>query len=215
MMSVITWILTHRKSLKKSVFAALIVMLSLSACLLYKQNRKLSERLEISETNILAYQGLLDDSQQANCVLRLDAEQLKNSRDSLLNELGKVQKQLNIKDKQLKMAATETQTINVTSGKKLDNKIIVKDSIYTDSIYYNDLTKVYYTIGTDTVDITLDIRNTEYFYVYNHKHFKNKKKFLKRLFTFDWKKITETKYEIKNTNELFDTQDVRIVEITK
>lgn len=169
----------------------------------------------MAETNVLAYQGLLNDSQQANNVLRLDVKNLKDSNDKLLNKLDSVRQQLNINKKALKLAATKSQSINVIDGKKTDGRIIVKDSIYNDSIYYNDLTKVYYTIGTDTVSIELDIQNTEYFYVYNDRHFKNKKKFLKRLFTFDWKKVTETKYKIENTNELFDNQDVRVVEITK
>lgn len=169
----------------------------------------------MAETNVLAYQGLLNDSQQANNVLRLDVKELEESKDSLLNELDNVRRQLNINKKALKLAATKSQSINVTDGKKTDGQVIVKDSIYRDSIYYNDLTKVYYTIGTDTVSIELDINNTEYFYIYSDKHYRNKKKFFKRLFTWDWKKITEIKYDIVNTNELFDNQDVRVVEITK
>lgn len=169
----------------------------------------------MAETNILAYQGLLNNSQQANNVLRLDVEKLKDSNDSLLNKLDSVRQQLDINKKALKLAATKSQTITVIEGKKTDGRVIVKDSTYTDSIYYNDLTKVYYTIGTDTVSIGLDIKNTEYFYVYTDKHFKNKKKFFKRLFTWDWKKVTELKYQIENTNDLFDNQDVRVIEIIK
>ena len=209
------WILTHHKSLIKAICVASVGLLSLFAVKLYKQNQKLSERAEIAETNVLAYQGLLNDSQQANNVLRLDVKDLKSSNDSLLNELDNVRKQLNINKKALKLAATKSQSINVIDGKKTDGQVIVKDSIYRDSICYNDLTKVYYTIGTDTVSIELDLKNTEYFYIYKDKHYKNKKKFFKRLFTGDWKKVTEIKYDIKNTNDLFDCQDVRVVEITK
>lgn len=205
----------HRKSLKKAIFVASVAFLSLFAGFLYKQNKSLSERLEIAQTNVLAYQGLLTDSQQANNVLRLDVEELKDSKDSLLQQLDSVRKELKIKKKALKLAATESQSITVNNGKRVNDKIIVKDSIYVDSIYYNDLTKVYYTIGTDTVNIALDIKNTQYFYIYSDRHYKNKKKFFKRLFTWDWKKITETKYETVNTNDLFDVQDVRVVEITK
>lgn len=205
----------HRKSLIKAIFAASVGFLLLFSGILYKQNQKLSQSLEIAETNVLAYQGLLNDSQQANAVLRLDADELKDNNDSLLSELDKVRKELDISKKALKFAATGTQSITVSEGKKTDNKIIVLDSIYNDSIQYNDLTKVYYTIGTDTVNIALDIKNTAYFYVYNFKRYKNQKRFFKRLFTWDWKKVKGTKYELVNTNELFDTQDVRVVEIQK
>jgi hypothetical protein len=37
---------------------------------------------------------------------------------------------------------------------------ILKDTVYTDTLKYNDLTKVYYTIGRDTVSIALDVKNT-------------------------------------------------------
>lgn len=205
----------HRKSLIKAIFAASVGFLLLFSGILYKQNQKLSQSLEIAETNVLAYQGLLNDSQQANVVLRLDADELKDNNDSLLAELDKVRKELDISKKALKFAATGTQSITVSEGKKTDNKIVVLDSIYNDSIQYNDLTKVYYTIGTDTVNIALDIKNTAYFYVYNFKRYKNQKRFFKRLFTCDWKKVKGTKYELVNTNELFDTQDVRVVEIQK
>lgn len=205
----------HRKSLIKAIFAASVGFLLLFSGILYKQNQKLSQSLEIAETNVLAYQGLLNDSQQANTVLRLDADELKDNNDSLLAELDKVRKELDISKKALKFAATGTQSITVSEGKKTDNKIVVLDSIYNDSIQYNDLTKVYYTIGTDTVNIALDIKNTAYFYVYNFKRYKNQKRFFKRLFTWDWKKVKGTKYELVNTNELFDTQDVRVVEIQK
>ncbi|WP_173431773.1 hypothetical protein [Sharpea azabuensis] len=128
-------------------------------------------------------------------------------------ELDRVRDELKISKKALQFAATGSQSITVSEGKKTDNKIIVVDSIYNDSIQYNDLTKVYYTIGTDTVNIALDIKNTAYFYVYNYKRYKHQKNFFKRLFTWDWKKIKGLEYELVNTNELFDVQDVRVVEI--
>ena len=80
---------------------------------------------------------------------------------------------------------------------------------------YNDLTTVYYTIGKDSVSIGLKLKNDQYLYVYNTKEYKNKKSFIKRLFTFDFKKITKTKYVIYNTNDLIKTDSVRVVEATK
>jgi hypothetical protein len=54
-------------------------------------------------------------------------------------------------------AATQTQTINVNSAKPVEGNIIeiLRDTVYNDSIKYNDLTTVYYTIGIDTVKIGL------------------------------------------------------------
>jgi len=69
---------------------------------------------------------------------------------------------LKIKPKQLTAAATQTQILDVNDGKGVggDLTTILKDTTYSDSIKYNDLTTVYYTIGKDTVNIGLDVRNT-------------------------------------------------------
>jgi len=89
---------------------------------------------------------------------------------------------------------------------------VLKDTIYTDSIKYNDQTTVHYSIGTDSIAIKLDVNNTQYFYIYNTREYKNKKNFFKRLFTLDFKKVNKYKYKIVNTNDLFNVTDVRVVE---
>lgn len=139
---------------------------------------------------------------------------LSEQNDSLLQKLDEVRKEKKIKSSELNTAATQTQTLDVIKSKGVRGDIItiLKDTIYTDTLQYNDLTKVYYSIGTDSVSIALDVKNTQYLYIYKKKQYKNKKNFIKRLLTFDWKKETKYKYEIVNTNDLLNTEDVRIVE---
>lgn len=139
---------------------------------------------------------------------------LSEQNDSLLHKLDEVRKEKKIKSSELNTAATQTQTLDVIKSKGVRGDIItiLKDTIYTDTLQYNDLTKVYYSIGTDSVSIALDVKNTQYLYIYKKKQYKNKKNFIKRLLTFDWKKETKYKYEIVNTNDLLNTEDVRIVE---
>lgn len=141
-------------------------------------------------------------------------EKLSEQNDSLLRKLDDTRKELKIKSNQLNTAATQKQTITVSSSKGVKGDIItiLKDTVYTDTLQYNDLTKVYYSIGTDSVKIDLDVENTQYLFIYKKKEYKNKKNFFKRLITFDWKKVTKYKYDIVNTNDLFQTDDVRIVE---
>jgi len=105
--------------------------------------------------------------------------------------------------------------VNISNEVKEDLITILKDSIYSDSVRCNDLTLVKYTIGKDTVNINLDIRNTEYLYIYTNREYRNKKSFIKRLFTFDFKKVNKYKYEIVNTNDLVKLEDVKIVEVKK
>ncbi len=115
---------------------------------------------------------------------------LKEYNDKLVQQIDSVRKKEGIKSKEIQTAATQKQFIDVNKSKGVGGNIItiIKDSTYKDSIQYNNLTKVYYTIGKDSVNIKLNVDNTQYLYIYKHKEYKNKKNFFQRLFTFDWKK---------------------------
>ena len=210
--TILKYLFNNRKTLFKAISGLCVGLLLCWGVILHNQNKKLSQSLETAQNNIEAYQGLLSDSQQASNVLKLTVEQLQNSNDSVLHKLDSVRNELKIKPKQLHTAATQTQVLNVIGSKGVGGNIIVKDSIYTDSILYNPLTKVKYTIGNDTVNIAIDLRNEQYLYVYTKREYKNKKNFFKRLFTLDFKKVTKYKYDIVNTNDLLKSKDVRIVE---
>ena len=167
----------------------------------------------MAQNNIEAYQGLLNDSQQANNVLQLDFQKLQSENDEILHKLDSVSKKLKIKPKTIKVGATQSQVVNVNASKGVGGDIItiLKDSVYTDSIQYNDQTTVFYSIGRDSVDIGIKLENDQYIYIYSTKEYKNKKNFFKRLFTWDWKKIEKTEYEIYNSNDLINTNNVRVV----
>lgn len=216
-MEILSWIVKNRKKLFKAILSLAVGFLFVFSINTCKQNKKLSESLEMANNNIEAYQGLLNNSQQANNVLKLTVEQMQNSNDSVLHELDNIRQELKIKQKELKFAATQKQVYNVIYNKGVQGDLIeiLKDTVYNDSIKYNDLTTVKYTIGKDTVSIGLDIRNTQYLYVYKHKEYKNKKNFFQRLFTWDWKKTTKYKYELLNTNDILKTSDVRVIETTE
>ena len=210
--TILKYLFNNRKTLFKAISGLCVGLLLCWGVILHNQNKKLSQSLETAQNNIEAYQGLLSDSQQASNVLKLTVEQLQNSKDSVLHKLDSVRKELKIKPKQIHTAATQTQVLNVIGSKGVGGNIIVKDSIYTDSILYNPLTKVKYTIGNDTVNIAIDLQNEQYLYVYTKREYKNKKNFFKRLFTLEFKKVTKYKYNIVNTNDLLKSKDVRIVE---
>lgn len=217
MLDVVISLIKSPKIALKAFLSLSVAFLLCSSIILYNNNKKLSERLEQSYNNIEAYQELLNNSQQANRVLQLSIKDLVNSKDSLLLEMKKVAEENRIKLSKINTAATQSQVIDVKASKGVQGDLIeiLKDTVYQDSIDYNDLTKVYYTIGKDTVDIGIQMSNTQYLYTYSHKEWKNKKSFLKRLFTLDFKKVTKHSYEIVNTNELINTSDVRVVEINK
>ena len=213
--TILTWLVVHRDKAFKALYGLAVGLLLTWGITLHNANKKLSESLEVAQNNIEAYQGSLEGSQQANNVLKLTVDDLQNYNDKLVHQLDSVREKLNIKPKQVTMAATQTQVVDVNDGKGVggDLTIILKDTTYSDSIKYNDLTTVYYTIGRDTVDVGLKLQNTQYLYTFTERVYKNKKSFLKRLFTLDFKKVNKYKYHIENTNDLLKTSDVRVIEM--
>lgn len=216
-LTIITWIVRNRKSLFNAVCSLAVGLLLAWSITLSKQNKRLSESLETAQNDIEAYQGIVNDSQQANNVLKLDIKTLRQQNDKLLQQIDSVREELKIKKSEVTTAATQTQTLSVNGGKGVEGDLveILKDSIYNDSIQYNPLTLVHYTIGRDTVNIQIDLKNTQYLYIFTKREYANKKSFIKRLFTFDFKKVNRYRYEIVNTNDLIKTDDVRIVESNK
>lgn len=213
---ILSWLMSHKKIAFKALLSLLVGLLVVFSINIYKQNKRLSKSLEIAQNNIEAYQGILNGSQQANNVLKLDMSQLRNINDSLIQKIDSVREQLKLKPKVIKTTATQTQTIYVTASKGVRGQDIIKtiqrDTVYKDTIQINPLTKVNYTIGKDTVSVNLDIKNQQFLYVYKHRQYKNKKSFIKRLFTLDFKKVDMYKYYIVNTNDIIKTSDVRVIE---
>lgn len=213
---ILSWLMSHKKIAFKALLSLLVGLLVVFSINIYKQNKRLSKSLEMAQNNIEAYQGILNGSQQANNVLKLDMSQLRNINDSLIQKIDSVREQLKLKPKVIKTTATQTQTIYVTVSKGVRGQDIIKtiqrDTVYKDTIQINPLTKVNYTIGKDTVSVNLDIKNQQFLYVYKHRQYKNKKSFIKRLFTLDFKKVDMYKYQIVNTNDIIKTSDVRVIE---
>lgn len=192
-----------------------IVILLAWGITLNKHNKELSESLIQAENNIEAYQGIVQyNPQQANNVLQLDVTKISDSLDPVLKNIDEMVKQYKINPSNVSTIATQNQVLDVNKSKEIKGDILVKDTIYQDSIHYNDLTKVFYTIGNDTVNIRLDVQNTQYLFTYKKKEWKNKKNFLKRLFTLDFKKVWKYQYRIINTNDLLKEDSVRVIENT-
>lgn len=213
-LSLLNWLKNHKR-LAIELFLGALVALSVSyGTIVHNKNVELSKSLETANNNIEAYQELVNDSRQASVVLKMDIAKLKDSKDSVLLKLDSVRNKNKIKANKVTFAATQNQTLLVTKGKGVQGDLtsILKDTIYTDSLQYNDQTKVYYSIGKDSVDMTIDLKNTQYLYTYKTREYKNKKNFFQRLFTFDWKKVDKYNYKIVNSNDLIKEEDIRIVE---
>lgn len=214
MQQILSKIKNNYKTLLNAICGLLIAFCLESGIFYHNKANRLSQELKMANNNIEAYQDALNGAQQASGVLRLDMKKLKDYNDELVQQLDSVRKTEKLKSKEIQVAATQKQIINVNKSKGVGGDIItiLKDSVYKDSLQYNNLTKVYYTIGKDSVNIKLDVQNTQYLYVYKHREYKNKKNFFKRLITFDWKKKDVYKYKIRNTNDILKEDSIRIIE---
>lgn len=214
MQQILSKIKNNYKTLLNAICGLLIAFCVASGIFYRNKANRLSQKLKMANNNIEAYQDALNGAQQASGVLRLDMKKLKDYNDKLVQQIDSIRKTEKLKSKEIQVAATQKQIINVNKSKGVGGDIItiLKDSIYKDSLQYNNLTKVYYTIGKDSVNIKLDVQNTQYLYVYKHREYKNKKSFFKRLITFDWKKKDVYKYKIRNTNDILKEDSIRIIE---
>ena len=214
MKQLIQTIKKNYKLLLNAVLGLLTAFCLASGIFYHNKANRLSEELKMANNNIEAYQDALYGSQQASGVLRLDVKKLSEYNDKLVQQIDSIRKIQKVKKNEIQVAATQKQILNVNKSKGVGGDIItiIKDSTYKDSLQYNPLTKVYYTIGKDSVNIKLNVQNTQYLYVYKHREYKNKKNFFKRLITFDWKKKDVYKYKIYNTNDLLKEDSIKIIE---
>lgn len=214
MKQLIQTIKKNYKLLLNAVLGLLTAFCLASGIFYHNKANRLSEELKMANNNIEAYQDALYGTQQASGVLRLDVKKLSEYNDKLVQQIDSIRKIQKVKKNEIQVAATQKQILNVNKSKGVGGDIItiIKDSTYKDSLQYNPLTKVYYTIGKDSVNIKLDVQNTQYLYVYKHREYKNKKNFFKRLITFDWKKKDVYKYKIHNTNDLLKEDSIKIIE---
>lgn len=214
MKQLIQTIKKNYKLLLNAVLGLLTAFCLASGIFYHNKANRLSEELKIANNNIEAYQDALYGSQQASGVLRLDVKKLSEYNDKLVQQIDSIRNIQKVKKNEIQVAATQKQILNVNKSKGVGGDIItiIKDSTYKDSLQYNPLTKVYYTIGKDSVNIKLDVQNTQYLYIYKHREYKNKKNFFKRLITFDWKKKDVYKYKIHNTNDLLKEDSIKIIE---
>lgn len=214
MKQLIQTIKKNYKLLLNAVLGLLMAFCLASGIFYHNKANRLSEELKMANNNIEAYQDALYGSQQASGVLRLDVKKLSEYNDKLVQQIDSIRKIQKVKKNEIQVAATQKQILNVNKSKGVGGDIItiIKDSTYKDSLQYNPLTKVYYTIGKDSVNIKLDVQNTQYLYIYKHREYKNKKNFFKRLITFDWKKKDVYKYKMHNTNDLLKEDSIKIIE---
>lgn len=176
---------------------------------------KLNTKYELSIENIKAYNNQLNGSNENNRMFKLSIKQLNYFNDSVLNKLKLIQKELKIKDKQLKQLQYSSSIIN-----KKDT-LILRDTIFSNPNFELDTivgdkwlqTKLHLKYPNHIITSpTIVLEN--YTYIIGKRETVNppKKFFLLRWFQ---KKHTVIEIEVKEMNPYVINNSRRFIEIIK
>lgn len=200
--NIISWLSKNFKVLAVfiiGIFAAFVV-------LQHNQLKNKNKEIDRLNNNILYYQEQQDTLQNDNRVLRLTVDEFKDSKDSIVQQLNNVRKELNIKDKQLEQAQSQTQQIIV------DTAIVVKENNFKEVIRPNELTSIIIAKTDSILTAKIDIKNTQTLFLSSKKVYKRQyKNWFRRLLKFDFKKQRVYRYTIKNSNELIKVTDTKLI----
>lgn len=200
--NIISWLSKNFKVLAVfiiGIFAAFVV-------LQHNQLKDKNKEIDRLNNNILYYQEQQDTLQNDNRVLRLTVDEFKDSKDSIVQQLNNVRKELNIKDKQLEQAQSQTQQIIV------DTAIVVKENNFKEVIRPNELTSIIIAKTDSILTAKIDIKNTQTLFLSSKKEYKRQyKNWFRRLLKFDFKKERVYRYTIKNSNELIKVTDTKLI----
>ena len=199
------------KKYNKTIAVFILAIFVAIFCLMFNKLKVKDAEIGRLNNNYLYYQELNQNNSENNRILQLTIDDFKQSRDSLINVIRDTQKELKIKDKDLKQTQIQQQVI------KIDTTIIVNKKDSFDAVIKpNDLTSIYISKKDSMLNAKVDISNTQILYVMNKKEYRNKyRNWFSRLLHFDFKKDINYKYQIHNSNDLIRIESTRIIEITK
>ena len=161
--------------------------------------------------NYKYYESQFNNTEKQNRVLQLTVNELKLSKDSLVQAVNKAKKELKVKDQNLK----EAHVINTEMKDTTTVKIITKEVDFTKELKLNSLTTITVSRKDSILTTILDLKNQQILIVEEKKEYRNKyKNGWQRFWNFDWKKDRVQKYQIKNTNDLIKVTDTRVIKMT-
>ena len=173
---------------------------------------KLNEQVAMSMNNAEAWEDIANKSVEKSRVLQLNIEEFKHSNDSLMKLAKEQQKELKIKDKQLRQVSSVETAIRDTTVKIVP----IENKDFAIELKPNQLTTINVTRKDSVLTHTMEILNHQDLFVYEEKVWRNQyKNFFQRLIHFDFKKDKISKYQIINSNNLIKVLDTRIINISE
>lgn len=183
---------------------------------LLNQRSKTEKKWKDAVENAKAYSELFSSSENKNRTFKLTIDQLKNSNDSIFQELNEARKELKVKDSKLK----SLQYVS-SSFSKVDTITLKGDTVFKDPQLNIDtlLSDKWYSVKVglkypSTVTIEPKFLSIKYIVVSAKKETVNPPK---RFFLFRWfqKKQIRVNVDVVEKNPYVQNQDNRFVEIVR
>ena len=196
----------------KVVAVSFIMLLTAISFYMHDQIKQKDKEIDRLTTNVEYYQNNHNQSKLDNTVLQLTIDDLTNSKDSLIQQLDSIKKEIKIKDKNLISSAV----INTEIKDSVRTVIKSVEKDFAEELKLNKLTTIMVSRKDSILDVKLSLFNQQILFIEDTKVYKKKYKngFI-RFLHFDWRKKHVRKYNIYNTNDLIKVTDSRIVEIVK
>lgn len=184
--------------------------------ILLNQRSKTEKKWKDAVENTKAYSELYSNSENKNRAFKLTIDQLKNSNDSIFQELNEARKELKVKDSKLK----SLQYVS-SSFSKVDTITLKGDTVFKDPQLNIDtlLSDKWYSVKVglkypSTVTVEPTFKSIKYIVVSAKKETVNPPK---RFFLFRWfqKKQIRVNVDVVEKNPYVQNQDNRFVEIVK
>ena len=166
--------------------------------------------------NAKAYSELFSNSENKNRAFKLTIDQLKNSNDSIFNELNEARKELKVKDSKLKSLQYVSSSFSKVDTITLKGDTIFKDThVNIDTLLSDKWNSVRVRLKyPSTVSIEPKFLSIKYIVVSAKKETVNPPK---RFFLFRWfqKKQIRMNIDVVEKNPYVQNQDNRFVEIVR
>lgn len=197
-----------------NIFTKLLLaaVLALGLTCVWQGNKIKTQDARISQiyNNYKYYESQFNNTEKQNRVLQITVNELRLSKDSLVQAVNKAKKELKVKDQNLK----EAHVINTEMKDTTTVKIITKEVDFTKELKLNSLTTITVSRKDSILTTILDLKNQQILIVEEKKEYRNKYKNLwKRFWHFDWKRDRVQKYQIKNTNDLINVTETRVIKV--
>lgn len=196
----------------KVVAVSFIMLLTAISFYMHNQLEYKDKQINALQNNVEFYQSISENEHNRNIVLQMTVDELNQSKDSLLQQITKIQKQLDVKNKNL----ISTNVINTQIKDSIKTIIKPIDRDFIKELNLNQLTTITVSRIDSTLSVKLDLQNQQILFIEDTKEYKKKYKngFI-RFLHLDWRKKHVRKYNIYNSNDLIKITDSRIVEIIK